>query len=263
MSPEESDVDNAIENAETSSEATIAHALEDAELELTLEGVGEDQAEGELSGDTLPEETEGPVETEALSSFDDASGLPLSARLSAIIFSSSRPLQIEALKRLTGAPFDVIEEALAQVKGLFADETHGFSLRQVAGGYQFRTAPMASETLRKLLPAKTRRLSRAAAETLAVIAYKQPVQRAEIEAIRGVDALPTVKTLLDQKLIRLVGHDHSIGQPALYATTELFLERFGLNDLSDLPSERELLQLDSEPGEVGETETETAQPIES
>ena len=96
---------------------------------------------------------------------------------------------------------------------------------------------------------RSKRLSKAAAETLAIVAYRQPVQKAEIEAIRGVDAIQTVKTLLDAKLIRIVGRDTTPGTPALYGTTDVFLEKFGLADLSELPSVRELKELESEPDE--------------
>jgi len=180
------------------------------------------------------------------------------ALVAAVLFSTSRPLRCEAIATLTELDAGEVERALVELTAIFTPRIHGFSLVEVNGGYQLRTAHEAAKTIRKLLHTRTRRLSRAAAETLAVIAYKQPVTRAAIEAIRGVDALPTLKTLIEQKLINIVGQESSIGQPALYGTTELFLERFGLKDLDGLPSERELVQLENEPGEGASTDSEAA-----
>ena len=128
----------------------------------------------------------------------------------------------------------------------------------MSAGFQFRSAPVLAQVIKRLIPARTKRLSRAAGETLAVIAYKQPVERAEIESIRGVDALPTLKTLLDARLIRVIGKHDSPGHPVLYGTTAEFLERFGLADLSALPTLHEFEQLASEPGDSSEEISEDA-----
>lgn len=188
----------------------------------------------------------------------DEAPLPLGAIVSAIVFSAPKPLSLAQLEEATGEKAEVLEAVLANLKSLYQEETHGFTLCEVANGYQFRTSRRASGAITKLHAPKTKKLSRAAAETLAVIAYKQPVQRSEIEAIRGVDVLPTLKTLLEAKLIRMIGHDDAVGQPAIYGTTNLFLERFGLRDLSELPSIRELDYLAEEPGEA-ESETPSAE----
>lgn len=182
----------------------------------------------------------------------DERPLELPALVCAIIFSCPKPVSLAQLEEACSHSSEEVEEALNEVRRMFSDDVHGFSLYEVNGGYQFRTTSRAAKAITKVLPPKLKRLSRAAAETLAVIAYKQPVQRAEIEAIRGVDALPTLRTLLDAKLVRIVGHEDTVGQPALYGTTTLFLERFGLNDLSDLPSVREIEQLMADPGEEHE-----------
>ena len=179
----------------------------------------------------------------------DIKEIPLSAQISAALFVSAKPISLTSLAEATGYSEEEIEEVLQNLAGLFQEDIHGVYLSTVQGGYQLRTSPGAIQLLRKMTPAKTRKFSKAAAETLAVIAYKQPVQRAEIEAIRGVDALPTLKTLLEAKVIRVIGRDNEIGKPALYATTEKFLERFGLNDLSELPTTREIQELENEPGE--------------
>ena len=180
--------------------------------------------------------------------------IPLPARITALLFVSSRPLSVEALAAAANVKPSTIERTLPKVAALYSDEINGFSLHEVAGGWQFRTSPGAAAAIQRLIPRGARRLSRAAAETLAVIAYKQPVQRAEIEAIRGVDALPTLKTLLDARLIRIVGRENAAGKPALYGTTKTFLEKFGLNDLSELPSPREIAELLEDPGEPSDEE---------
>jgi segregation and condensation protein B len=180
---------------------------------------------------------------------------PISARISALLFVSTKPLSIDALSQAAGVKPETVERELGKLIDLFSLEVHGFSLQCVAGGlWQFRTNPGAASSIHRLIPKSVRRLSRAAAETLAVIAYRQPVQRAEIETIRGVDALPTIKTLLDAKLIRVIGRGEAVGQPALYGTTEEFLEKFGLNDLSQLPTPREIAELMQEPGDVEDSE---------
>jgi segregation and condensation protein B len=178
--------------------------------------------------------------------------LSLTAQISSLLFVSPKPITLDDLAQATGKDSAVVQDAMEQVLDMYADSVHGFSVVEVAGGYQLRTAPAAAGVIRRFKPPKTRKLSRAAAETLAVIAYKQPVQRAEIESIRGVDALPTLKTLLDAKIVRVVGHENSVGRPALYGTTSRFLEVFGLRDLSELPSIRELEQLAEEPGETAD-----------
>jgi segregation and condensation protein B len=196
---------------------------------------------------------EGQIEEELLS--EEGNGvLSLSAILCAVLFVSPKPLSTQALADAAKASIADVEEAIAQIRGLFDGQVHGFCLMEIAGAWQLRTNPAAARYIQRLIPPRAKRLSRAAAETLAVIAYKQPVQRAEIEAIRGVDALPTLKTLLDAKLVRIVGRADSAGHPALYGTTTAFLEKFGLRDLAELPTVRELEQLASEPGETEEAE---------
>jgi len=173
----------------------------------------------------------------------------LKAKISAVLLASSRPVAASKIARVLEREVETVEDALEGLSDLYDDSIHGFSLKNIAGKWQLRTAPGLAPVMRKLQPPKSRRLSRAAAETLAVIAYKQPVHRADIESVRGVDALPTLKTLLDAKLVRVVGKEDSIGNPALYGTTEVFLEKFGLTDLSDLPTLTELERIENDPGE--------------
>lgn len=199
------------------------------------------------------EETEG---FHAESSDGETFGEPLNLQASVVslLFVSSRPLTLKTLSNVTGAAPEELKMEIEKISSKYSNQEDGFSLYEVAGGYQFRSAPESSELIRRLIPAKAKRLSRAAAETLAIIAYKQPVQKAEIEAIRGVDASPTLKTLLEMRLIRPIGHDQSIGHPSLFGTTSTFLEMFGLADLSELPSVQELEKIFTDPGESDEEE---------
>ena len=210
------------------------HEVEAAdELELSAE-----------SGQTLDEQQE---------QDDDSArptrALPLQAQVSSLLFVSPRPLDAETLAELTRHDTAEVEAALQSLKALYQEEVHGFILLETGGAWQLRTGPDSARVVQRMIPARSRRLSRAAAETLAVVAYKQPVQRAEIEAIRGVDALPTLRTLVEARLIRIVGRESTPGHPALYGTTNTFLEKFGLGDLSDLPTVREIVELAEDPGE--------------
>ena len=123
-------------------------------------------------------------------------------------------------------------------------ETRGFQLVKVAGGYQFRTHPSTADLLQKLLEDKPARLGQSALEVLSIVAYKQPITRAEIDSVRGVDSGHLIKGLLEKNLIRTQGHAETAGRPLLYGTAPYFLEVFSLGSLDELPSveefEREL-----------------------
>jgi segregation and condensation protein B len=127
-------------------------------------------------------------------------------------------------------------------------------LYEVAGGWQFRTAPESSEFVRRYLKVKPQRLTRAALETLAICAYRQPVTRPEIEDIRGVDSGAVLKALLDRRLIKIVGKKEEVGRPILYGTTKEFLEFFALRDLNALPTLREFHELTEEHQDIVEQE---------
>ena len=124
-----------------------------------------------------------------------------------------------------------------------ADAARGIGLSQVAGGYQFRTKPMHADWLRRLNVPKPMRLSGPALETLAIVAYRQPIVRSEIERVRGVDSGAVLKTLLERRLLRIVGRRDEPGQPLLYGTTKEFLEIFNLNALNELPTLKDIEEL--------------------
>jgi len=162
--------------------------------------------------------------------------------LEAILLASGKTIRLKELKVLFP---EVSEEDLRNLlyELVLEYQGRGIRIREVAGGFRMETVPEVSEYVRAYLKPKPQRLSRAALETLAVIAYYQPITRAEIERMRGVDASASLKILLERELIRVVGRKEVPGRPLLYGTTEKFLEVFGLKDLRDLPPLEELKRL--------------------
>jgi segregation and condensation protein B len=164
--------------------------------------------------------------------------------LEALLLSSSEPVTAARLGRVV--PESSAREVREDVEALnesYAAEGRGFRIEEVSGGYQLRTLPELAPFVQQLEPVPPLRMSRASLETLAIIAYKQPVTRAEIEHVRGVDAGPLLRGLLERRLARIAGHREVPGRPILYATTPRFLEVFGLAGLSDLPTLREIEEL--------------------
>jgi segregation and condensation protein B len=157
----------------------------------------------------------------------------LQRALEALLFVASESLSIDALVKLTGASHVSVAETLQRLAQEYAER--GIVLREVAGGYRFATSPAAREAVEAyLLPAKTN-LSPAAMETLAIVAYLQPVTKAEIEAVRGVNVESVVGTLLDKRFVAEAGRREGAGRPMEYKTTAEFLESFGLRSLAELP----------------------------
>jgi segregation and condensation protein B len=189
----------------------------------------------------------------------------LKAIVEALIFASPEPITLKTLvKLLDPESKDAVAAAVAALKQDY-DRPGGLQIVEVAGGYQIVTRPELHEWVRRLFHERTtQKLSVAALETLAVIAYKQPVTAPEIAEIRGVNTAGVVGTLMERKLIKIVGRKQVVGRPFLYGTTREFLERFGLNDLSDLPKVEdmsELLGFDL-PASVAEPAPQTALPFE-
>jgi segregation and condensation protein B len=161
----------------------------------------------------------------------------LKAVIEALVYASPDPLTPKTLfKVLESEPREDVQVSLEALLQEYADGQGGLELVEVAGGYQIVTRPQLSEWVRRLFhERKSQKLSVAALETLAVIAYKQPVTAPEITEIRGVNAAGVVATLLERRLIKIAGRKQVVGRPFLYATTREFLIRFGLKDLNDLP----------------------------
>jgi segregation and condensation protein B len=162
----------------------------------------------------------------------------------ALVLGAPEPVSAQKLAEVV--PGLDAEDARALVTELgreYEEQGRAFEIWEVAGGYQLRTRPEYASYLRLLHRERPLRLSRAALETLAVVAYRQPVTRAEIEAVRGVEVDAVVRSLLDRQLVRIAGHREVPGRPMLYATTKRFLEVFGLGRLDDLPTLREMEEL--------------------
>ena len=174
------------------------------------------------------------------------------ALLEALLFASGEPLSVERLSEVTGFESQMIEEAMEELRLGYLEKCSGIELVRVAEKFQLRTREIFAPFVRTLRSAKPRMLSAAALETLSIVAYRQPVVRSDIEKIRGVDATPTIKTLLERKLIKIVGHQATVGQPALFGTTEEFLKIFGLKSLGELPTLRDIKELEADPGEIEE-----------
>ncbi|MGE5092173.1 MAG: SMC-Scp complex subunit ScpB [Bacillota bacterium] len=167
---------------------------------------------------------------------------PLAQLLEAALFSAARPLTVEELGTLDAdATLADVRVALDQIREHYDFDQHGIELLELAGGYQILTRPVHAAAIeRAQFSVRTPKLTAATLETLAVIAYRQPVGRAEIEEIRGVSAGGVLRSLQERGLIEVVGRSEGMGRPLLYGTTPMFLELLGLRDLSDLPKAEEL-----------------------
>ena len=167
----------------------------------------------------------------------------LKAVLEALIFASPEPLTLKAIdKLLDSEPREDVLAALAELKRDY-ERPGGLQLVEVAGGYQIVTRPDLHDWVRRLFHERTtQKLTVQALETLAVIAYRQPVTSAEIAEIRGVNTSGVLNTLLERHLIKIVGRKQVVGRPFMYATTKEFLIRFGLNDLTDLPKVEDMAE---------------------
>ena len=161
--------------------------------------------------------------------------------IESLLFVSETPLTMDHLKGIIeGEETAAIRTALDELMAEYEQRDGGFLLKQVAGGYQFRTQGRYNEWIKRLIKPSTPRLSKAALETLAIIAYNQPIIRSDIEHIRGVDSGGVIRMLMERKLIRVLGRKEIPGRPLIYATTKHFLEVFELKDLKDLPTPREI-----------------------
>jgi segregation and condensation protein B len=160
----------------------------------------------------------------------------------ALLFASDEPLASKRISMvLDEIPLGEIRESVGRLETRFAGEDSAIRIEQVAGGYQLCTSPRYSDFVARLYRGRRKqRLSKAAMETLAIIAYRQPVTRADIESVRGVACGGVITTLMERSLIRIEGKARVLGSPFLYGTTQEFLEYLGLNSLKDLPSMEDL-----------------------
>ena len=170
--------------------------------------------------------------------------LHLRSEVEALLFSSDQPLTLALLADALDSPAPAVSEALTALGAEYRSREAGVELREVAGGWMVTSTAEQHEWVARMLRGKRKmRLSRAALETLAIIAYKQPVTKSEIEAIRGVDSSGTLATLLERSLVTIKGRSTVVGRPLLYGSTPEFLNYFGLKDLAELPRPEELRAL--------------------
>lgn len=179
---------------------------------------------------------------------DSPTDLGLLGVLEALLFSSEAPLPLERIgEALNGCSHADVGRLLADLQEQCRQSNRGVIVAEVAGGYRLTTKPEAAPWIQRLRGSKPVRLSRAALETLALIAYKQPITKAEIETIRGVTVDGVLKTLVERDLIRILGRKPEVGRPILYGTSRVFLEYFGFKDLSELPVLKEIEALTQNP----------------
>lgn len=171
----------------------------------------------------------------------------LKSVVESLIFVSESPVSLDRLcSILEEYDREEIREALSILLDEYSQPERGIVLAEVAKGFQFRTREENVDYVRRLIKAKASRFSQSALETLAIIAYRQPITRSEIEYLRGVDSGGVVKTLLEKKLIKILGKKDIPGRPLIYGTTREFLEIFSLKDLKSLPTLREIEELSAE-----------------
>jgi segregation and condensation protein B len=204
------------------------------EEDMEIEPVGE--ADGPV--EDAPEEFDGDAEnSESLAEVD-------SRLLEALLFSTHHPLTAGRLAELMDLPATKpVRQAIKDLNTQYEESHRSFRVEQVAGGYQLLTLPEFGEHLQRLHQREIdTKLTKAALETLASIAYKQPILRADIEAIRGVACGETIRSLMEKRLVNIAGRAEEPGRPILYGTTKRFLEVFGLNTLKDLPQSEDGLK---------------------
>jgi len=197
------------------------------------------EVEPEVGQDVITEMS-APAADPALSDMRALKGI-----LEALLFVTAEPIPVTRFLALLGAVTKQdVDQALASLAHDYEQEGRGLQLAEVAGGYRIVTKAEFAPWLKRLEKVKSpSKLSRSALESLAIIAYKQPIVRAEVEQIRGVETSGVIRTLLERKLVRIVGRKEEPGRPIMYGTTKFFLEHFGLRDLSQLPPLREFKEL--------------------
>ncbi|MCD6560617.1 MAG: SMC-Scp complex subunit ScpB [Deltaproteobacteria bacterium] len=177
---------------------------------------------------------------------------PYKMIIEALLFASDRPLTVREIHAvIPDMDRNDIMRALKELQGEYDAMKRSLALKEVAGGYQLRTKSEYSPYIQRMFKSSSNKLSQAALETLSIIAYKQPVLRQEIERLRGVDVGGIVRTLLEKKLVRIMGRKNLPGKPLIYGTTKRFLEVFDLNDIDALPKLKEIREFG-----VGEEKTE-------
>jgi segregation and condensation protein B len=208
----------------------------------------------DVEGSVMAGELESPPDEASV----DDTGAFLKGLIEAVLFVADHPLELKDVARAARTDKKRAQELLAEL--VLDTKQRGIRVEEVSGGWIFRTNPQYAAHVRNFLQQRPVRLSRAQLETLAIIAYRQPVTRPEIDEIRGVDSGPVLKGLLERDLVRIIGKKDEPGRPMLYGTTATFLEVFSLKSLRDLPTLREFTELTDESRDAFERETGEAAP---
>ena len=250
--------------------------MDELELERdveTREQVGGENPAGDSVEAVAPDDLLAGIEAPSPAATEDSQ---LKAVLEAVVYVTEEPLSLAQIATALGQPRERVQALLDGLVAEYDRPEHGVTMREVAGGYKMTTKPEHHETVRNFVRSlkPPLKLSLPALETLAVIAYKQPVTAPEIMEIRGVQGAGVLKTLLDRKLIAGAGRKNVIGKPILYKTTKDFLVQFGLKDLSELPSLKEFEEIrrmaidgdapepETEPGAAAVPESEPEPPAD-
>jgi segregation and condensation protein B len=243
---QEKDVGEMIETQEVAIDAAAELArqiAEDQELAKQLAKEAEEAAEAEALDPELQ------AALPQLSEDGEMDLREVQSCIEALLFMTDKPMSMNKLRENLSLtedsvfPLPALQEALTLLKDRYRNPEFGIELMEISGGYQFRTKPIRAPLARKLAKVQTQRLSSGAMETLAIVAYRQPVMKDDIDQIRGVDSSYFIRGLLDRRLIKISGRSELPGRPMLYSTSDEFLEIFGLKDLSSMPSLREIEQM--------------------
>jgi segregation and condensation protein B len=246
----EKDCPDPVGSTELHPESTELHSESLEEGESTVTDL---EATVNLTGNKgALEELPPPREGEPQSPDGGVSRKHLKGLLEALVFVSDRPVKAGELARSASAPVKIIRELLSELRTEY--ESRGIVLAEIAGGYLFRSSALYAPFVRDVAMRKPVRLTRAQTETLAILAYRQPITRPEVDDIRGVDSGPILKLLLERDLVRILGRKDEPGRPVLYGTTSTFLEFFGLKSLKELPTLREFTDLNEDSRRVVERE---------
>lgn len=228
--------------------------IDDQSVEEVERNIGESQSVPESESPDLEAACDD-------ASFDEGDSIQMSATervalLEALLLAYGDPLPLGKLQEVLSVSKQDLLRVIDDLQELCEGEARGVEVVVVGEKLQLRTKGCFADQIQKIMAVKPRKLSQAALETLSVVAYRQPIVKSEIDKIRGVDVAPTLKTLSERKLIKILGYQASVGQPALYGTTEDFLQIFGLHSLSALPAIQDLKVLAQEPGEAQSEDVE-------
>lgn len=192
----------------------------------------------------------------------------LQNHIESLIFCSNEPIKAEEIKQCLNEMFEAevpeedIQGAIEALLTKYESDESPFQVYKIAGGYQFLTKPAYQSSISILLKQKSKkRLSTSALETIAIIAYKQPISKAQIEQIRGVNCDYAIQKLLEKELIEIKGKSEGVGRPILYGTSQKFLEYFGINDVKDLPTPKDFASEENEIGEANENDLDLPENI--